>query len=46
VPAAGTLTKFAKGTSTEILKKNLKDPDGNAVNSTEDIIAATEDVAV
>jgi hypothetical protein len=41
--AAGTLSYNTKGTSTTILKKNLKDPDGNAVNSTEDIIAEEED---
>ena len=46
VPAAGTLTKYIKGTATEILKKNLKDPAGAAVDSTEDIIAATEDVTI
>jgi hypothetical protein len=41
--AAGTLTYNTKGTSTGLLKKNLKDPDGNAVDSTEDIIASEVD---
>lgn len=40
VPAAGTLTYNIKGTSTGLLKKNLKDPAGAAVDSTEDIIAS------
>ena len=43
VPASGTLTYNTKGTSTGLLKKNLKDPAGDAVNSTEDIIAAEVD---
>ena len=43
VPAAGTLTYNTKGTSTAILKKDLKDPAGAAVDSTEDIIAAEVD---
>jgi hypothetical protein len=42
-PAAGTVTYLKKGTLTQVSKKDLKDPDGNAVDSTEDIIAeATE----
>ncbi len=43
VPAAGTLTYQTKGTSTGILKKNLLDDAGAAVNSTEDIIATEVD---
>ena len=35
----GTLTKYAKGTANVISTKDLYDPDDNAVNSTEDIIA-------
>jgi len=41
--AAGTLTYNTKGTSTGLLKKNLKDPAGSAVDSTEDIIASEVD---
>jgi hypothetical protein len=39
VPASGTVTYKKKGTATVLSTKDLKDPDGNAVNSTEDIIA-------
>ncbi len=45
-PTAGTLTYQTKGTSTAIMKKGLKDPDGNAVNSTEDIIATERDMII
>ena len=41
--SAGTLTYQTKGTSTGILKKNLKDQAGNAIDSTEDIIATEVD---
>ncbi len=42
-PALGTIRYNKKGTVTQLSKKDLKDPDGNAVDSTEDIIAeATE----
>jgi hypothetical protein len=42
-PASGTVLYNKKGTLTQLSKKDLKDPAGNAVNSTEDIIAeATE----
>ena len=41
--AAGTLTYNTKGTSTGILKKNLKDQLGAAIDSTEDIIASEVD---
>jgi hypothetical protein len=41
--AAATLTYQTKGTSTGILKKNLKDQSGNAIDSTEDIIATEVD---
>lgn len=43
VPAAGTLTYNTKGTSSGLLKKNLKDPSGATVDSTEDIIASEVD---
>jgi len=42
-PAAGTVTYLEKGTESEIGKKDLKDPDGNAVNSTEDIIVESRE---
>jgi hypothetical protein len=42
-PVAGTVTYFEKGTANQIGKKDLKDPDGNAVNSTEDIIAESRE---
>jgi len=42
--AAGTLTYQTKGTTTAILQKSLKDPDGAAVDSTEDIIATEVNV--
>jgi len=43
VPASGTIRLNKKGTVTQLSIKDLKDPDGNAVDSTEDIIAeATE----
>ena len=41
---AGTLIYETKGTATVLLTKNLKDPAGAAVNSTEDVIAAEENV--
>jgi nitrogen fixation protein len=42
-PAAGTIRYNKKGTVTQLSKKDLKDPAGDPVNSTEDIIAeATE----
>lgn len=43
IPASGTIRYNKKGTLTQLSKKNLKDPAGAAVDSTEDIIAeATE----
>lgn len=42
-PTSGTIRYNKKGTVTQLSKKDLKDPSGNAVDSTEDIIAeATE----
>jgi hypothetical protein len=42
-PSLGTIRYNKKGTVTQLSKKDLKDPSGNAVDSTEDIIAeATE----
>jgi hypothetical protein len=44
-PPNGTVTYYKKGTVTpEIGKKNLKDPAGDAVDSTEDIIAESREV--
>jgi hypothetical protein len=40
----GTLTYNAKGTSNALLTKDLKDPDDAAVDCTEDVIAAEENV--
>jgi hypothetical protein len=40
----GTLTYNTKGTSNALLTKDLKDPDDAAVDSTEDVIAAEENV--
>jgi hypothetical protein len=40
----GTLTYNEKGTSNALLTKDLLDPDDAAVNSTEDVIAAEENV--
>jgi len=40
----GTLTYKEKGTANVLLTKDLKDPDDAAVNSTEDVIAAEENV--
>lgn len=39
----GTVTYFKKGTAIQIGKKDLKDPDGNAVNSTEDVIGESRE---
>lgn len=39
LPASGTIRYNKKGTPNQLSKKNLKDTAGNAVNSTEDIIA-------
>jgi hypothetical protein len=44
VPAAGTIRYNKKGTVTQLSKKNLKDPDGSAVDSTEDIIATATEI--
>ena len=44
--ATGRLNKYTKGTATLLLTKDLKDPDGEAVDSVEDIIAATENVPI